>query len=468
MTNLRNRAIKGGAFLFVRQGAGIVVSVAGVLLVTRLIGPYQYGLYAASAGIVTFLSTFGVWGLDTYLLRKTADPNEHEFSQVLTLLALISAVLCCGLIALRSMVANFLKMPQELSILTAMSFAIPLTILTVPAVVKLDRDLNFKQVAVNELISQIIQYAVTLPLAFAGFGAWAAVAGFLMKQVCLLGLSYTASHLCPRLHWEYSLVKRMVRYGLGYSCSMWIWQLRGLVNPLIVGRWVGAEAVGYVAVAVRIADTLAFASNVTWRIALPALAKLNNDAARLRNSVVEGMRFQAASVGLPLAGFALAAPLLIPLGFGHNWASAGKLFPFIALSYLSNAMVTMASSVLYLFGKNIQMTVFSTLHIVLFAGSAALLVPRVGYLGYGWAEILALPAYLVIHLVLVEAIGRPSYSAAAIWYATSAGAILLGAIGAPALYFGFAVLAAPFIFPKERATLIGYASVIFSRAATPA
>jgi O-antigen/teichoic acid export membrane protein len=462
--SLREKAIKGGAFLLVRQAIGLVISVVGVLLVTRIIGPRQYGLYAAGAGIVAFLYMFGAWGLDACLLRKTEDPEEKEFHQAFTLLLLIATVLCVGVVALRHVVAEFLKMPEESSLLLALALGIPLNLLTVPAVVKLDRELNFKQVAINELVSQAGYYIVAVPLAFRGAGAWAPAAGFLTQQASLLTLNYWTAKFRPGLHWEVGLIRQMLGYGLSYSSSIWVYQMRNLVNPLVVGRFAGAEAVGYVAVSIRIAQAISFARGATWRLAMPAFAKLNRDAVRLRNGITEGMRFQAVAVGFPLASFALLAPFLIPLGFGHHWTSAEKVFPFIALGYLSNAMFNLHSSVLYMLAKNWQVTWFHIVHISLFAGSAVVLVPRMGFVGYGWAEVVALLSYPVIHFFLARALGSPSYGAPAIWYATCVLAILLGAMGAPALYFGFAALCAPLLFRKERSTLAGYAQVLFSRA----
>lgn len=463
MTSLREKAIKGGAFLLVRQAVGIVISVVGVLLVTRIIGPRQYGFFAAGAGIVTFLYMLGTWGLDACLLRKTEDPEEKEFHQAFTLLVLASVALAFGVIGLRHVVAGFLKMPEESPILFVLALGIPLNLLTVPAVVKLDRDLNFKQVAINELTSQLGYYIVAVPLAFRGAGAWAPVAGFLTQQTSLLTLSYWTAKYRPGLHWEGRLIKQMLGYGLGYSSSIWVWQLRRLVNPLIVGRFAGAEAVGYVAVCIRIAGVMSFAKGTAWRLAMPAFAKLGGDIARLRNGITEGMRFQAVAVGFPLASFTLLAPFLIPLGFGNHWTSAVKIFPFIALSYLTNAMFNMHSSVLYMLSKNWQVTWFHIVHIVLFAGSAAFLVPRLGFVGYGWAEVVAFLSYPVIHLLITRAVGNPSYGAPVIWYATCVFAIVLGAIGVPALYFGFALMCTPLFFRKERSTLVGYAQVLFSR-----
>lgn len=461
--SLRQKAIKGGAFLLVRQAIGIVISVAGVLLVTRIIGPSQYGLFAAGSGIVTFLFMFANWGLDVSLLRKTEDPKEAEFHQALTLLLVLSFVLSAGIIALRHVIASFLKMPEESSLLPVLALAIPLNLLALPAIVKLDRELNFRQAATNELISQISYYVVAVPLAFRGAGAWAPVMGFVSQQASLLLTSYWTAKFRPGLHWDSGLVRQMAVYGLSYSSSTWVWQLRNLVNPVIVGRVAGTEAVGYIAVSIRITQVLSFAMNATWRLAMPALAKLNRDAVRLRNAITEGMRFQAAAVGLPLASFALLAPFLIPLSFGHHWVSAEKTFPYIAIGSLTAAMFTLHSSVLYMLGKNTQVTWHHVAHIILFAGSVAILVPRMGFVGYGYAEIIALAEYPVIHLFLAKAVGAPSYRAPVIWYVACIVAILFSMAGTVALPFGLAVLCSPLLFREERSTLTGYAQVLFSR-----
>jgi O-antigen/teichoic acid export membrane protein len=459
----RQKAIKGGAFLLVRQGVGMVLSIVGVLLVTRTIGPRQYGLFASAMGIVTFLFMVGSWGLDVYLLRKTEDPEEKESHQVFTLLLCIASVLCIGMIALRHVVAAFLKMPEESTLLGTLAFGIPLNLLALPAIVTLDRDLNFKQVALNELFSQSSYYVVALPLAFRGFGAWAPAVGFLTQQASLLALSYRSAKFRPRLHWERSLVKKMLSYGLSYSSSIWVYQLRELVNPVVVGRFAGAEAVGYVAVAVRIATFLSFARMATWRVAMPALAKLNRDAERLRNAISEGIRLQAVSVGIPLASFALLASFLIPLGLGRHWSSAVRVFPFIALGYLSNAMFSLHASVLYMLEKNWQVTWFNAFNVVLFAGSAMLLVPRVGFVGYGWAEVVALLSYPVLYVSVDRQIGRLCYGPGALWYGVSVLMLILSTADAPVRYIAFVLPLLPLLAREERKDLMGYLFLLLSR-----
>jgi PST family polysaccharide transporter len=458
---LRQKVVRGGAFLAFRQAIGIVLSLAGVLLVTRVIGPRQYGVYAMAMSIVMFLQMVGTWGVDVYLLRKLEKPTEQEFSQAFTVLLCVSLLFVLGLVALNHLIADFVKTPAVSGLIVFLAFAVPLNLLALPAIVKLDRELNFRQVAVNELIGQASMYMVAIPLAFAGAGAWAPASGFVVQQLVLMVLSFWSTRYWPSLCWDNALVMKMLRYGLAYSSSTWVWQLRGLVNPLIVGRFAGAKAVGYIAISIRFVEVLAFAKQATWRIALAALSKISDDGERLRNSVSEGMKLQAMAVGFPLALFSVAGPILIPLGLGRSWAPALVVFPFVAGSYLMNAMFNLHSSVLYLRHENLQVTVFHAVHIILFAGSAALLVPRLGYVGYGWAEVVALLSYPMLHSYFARQVKSPSYAVAALWFSTTTCVLIISRLRPPFLYVGFAVLLLPWLFPKERASMLGYARILF-------
>jgi O-antigen/teichoic acid export membrane protein len=462
--SLRRNVIQGGAFLVGRQAAGIVLSLVGVLLVTRIIGPHQYGIYAMAVGIVLFLTNLGTWGLDVYLLRAPEEPTDEEFNQAFTLLAVVAVLFAGGLLGFSTEIARLVRTPAVGPVIAVLALGIPFDQLATPAIVKLDRALNFRRVAWMELVSQLSFYAVAVPLALKKGGAWAPVAGYLTQQISLLILSYWGTGFRPRWHWEMRLIRRMLSYGTSYSSSIWVWQLRDLVNPLIVGRFAGAEGVAFVAVSIRIAALLAFAKSVTWRVAMAALAKLDGNRDRLRKSISEGMSLQTFAVGLPLAGFALVAPFALPLVFGPRWNPALSVLPFIALSYLSNAMFNLHSSVLYLLQKNWEVTWFHCVHILLFAGSAFLLVPRVGFAGYGWAEVVALASYVVIHVFVTREVGSPSYGGAAIWYFTAATIFALCVLGPPIAYLGFLVLMVPTLLPRERASLLGYAQILLSRA----
>jgi O-antigen/teichoic acid export membrane protein len=459
---LRNQALKGGFIMVIRQGLGILLSLIGVILITRVIGASQYGLFGASAGIIIFLYRLGTLGLDVYLVRKTTTPEPKEYNQVFTILLGVSTILVIAIILGQQIIANALKLPDIAPILVLLSFSIPLNLLNIPFMIKLDRDLNFQRVALIELVSQISFYLAAIPLAFQGAGAWSPAIGLLTQQGCMLALTFYSSNLRLRLCWRKTLVKEMFAYGISYSSSTWIWELRTLVNPVIVGRFAGAEAVAFVTLCIRLVEMLAFAKGVTWRLAMAALAKLDNDRKRLRESINEGMRLQALAVGIPMAAFSLVAPVFLTIVFGEKWSPVLTIFPFIAVSYLSNSVFNLHSSVLYILGKNVEMAAFHFVHVLLFIGSAILLVPKMGMIGYAWSEIVALVSYLVIHFYTEKEVGSLKYRGFIIWYSICIAVIFIGMSNIPYHYFSSLLLLIPLVSQEERKNLMGYFHILKS------
>src|SRR5829696_5376922 len=78
---LRERVLRGGTYLVLRQGLGLAISLVGVVLLTRLIGPANYGLYAGALGLLTFLSSVARMGVDVYLVRRGGPMDEGIYHQ---------------------------------------------------------------------------------------------------------------------------------------------------------------------------------------------------------------------------------------------------------------------------------------------------------------------------------------------------------------------------------------------------
>ncbi|MTI85395.1 MAG: polysaccharide biosynthesis protein [Firmicutes bacterium] len=413
--NLREKMLKGGAYLIVRQGFGLIVGFIGVLLITRAIGPGNYGIYTTAYGIVVYLSNLASLGAHVYLIRRESEPDINVYHQAFTLMFLTG---CIGLVLGLATIPIFewwLQNRVFIPPLITMLLAIPLITLAGPAMARLERDLNYRPISIIELTGQIINYVIAILLAYHGKGVWAPVTGYLAWQVFNLLATCIVTRLLPRPTWSWSLVKEIVGYGAGYSVSMWVWQLRSLVNPLIVGRFAGPVAVGNIALAIRLVEALNFVKTATWRLSIAGFAKLQRDYLRLKRALENAMLFQVLAVGPLFVFFAYTARWIIPFVFGDRWTGVLSIYPFIALGYLFNAMFSMHSSVLFVLGRTWGVTSFHMVHILIFVGSALFLLPHLGLIGYGLAEVFALLSYLVIHLNLVG-LFRPHYTDAVLWF----------------------------------------------------
>lgn len=428
--SLRTQVLRGGTFLVIRQGLGVIIGLGGVLLLTRAIGPEKYGLYAACLNIFGYVQSLSQLGIEIFVVRREGEEDSQVYHQAFTLLLLLGlGGMLLSLLGL-PLLSQWVRLDGFSSVAGVIFLGLPLVLLSQVPLARLERRLDYKRVAVIELGSQLIYYLVALPLAFQGAGVWAPVAGWCIQQIQTVVLLFLISRYRPRLCWNPDLIKQMLSYSVGYSASSWVWQLRNLVNPLVVGRYAGAEAVGYVALAIRIVEVLSFVKNATWRLSIAALARLQGDSIRLGKAVSEGMSLQILALGPLLVAASWVSPWILPLLFGDRWLPVVQIYPFIALSYLSNAMFNMHSSVLYVLQRNWEVTAFHLAHIILFVGTSVLLVPRLSsVVGYGWGEVVALASYAVIHIFVVRSISSPDYRLPMLWWSASAAALFVYQLG---------------------------------------
>lgn len=428
--SLRTQVLRGGTFLVIRQGLGVIIGLGGVLLLTRAIGPEKYGLYAACLNIFGYVQSLSQLGIEIFVVRREGEEDSQVYHQAFTLLLLLGlGGMLLSLLGL-PLLSQWVRLDGFSSVAGVIFLGLPLVLLSQVPLARLERRLDYKRVAVIELGSQLIYYLVALPLAFQGAGVWAPVAGWCTQQIQTVGLLFLISRYRPRLCWNPDLIKQMLSYSVGYSASSWVWQLRNLVNPLVVGRYAGAEAVGYVALAIRLVEVLSFVKGATWRLSIAALGRLQGDPIRLGKAVSEGMSLQILALGPLLVAASWVSPLILPLLFGDRWLPVIQIYPFIALSYLSNAMFNLHSSVLYVLQKNWEVTAFHVAHIILFAGASLLLVPRLSNIvGYGWGEVVALASYAVIHIFVVRNISSPDYRLPMLWWSASAAALFVYQLG---------------------------------------
>lgn len=400
--HLSGLAARGGLYLGVRYGLGVLVSMGNMFLLTWWIGPHTYGTFITIVGITAFLASFSRAGVDTYLVRQTAVPSRDVFDAASTLVLGMSIALAAIGAATIPMLAWWYGTREFVPAYCVMLITIPLVGLSGPPTARLERALNFRAVARIELGGQVLALAVGLALAWRGYGVWAPVCGQLAWQAfALVGACWAAAYV-PKARLDTTLARDMVRFGLGYTASLRVWQLRTLVNPLLVARLAGTEAVAFVALAIRVAEGLGFIRVAASRLAIAALSRLRLEPAKFRTALDEALQLQVVVLGPLLCGFALAAPWLIPKFMGQRWSPGVVVFPFIAAGVLVNSVYNLQASALFVLGK--QWAVFRaySAHVILLAGATVLLVPHAGLAGYGWAELAALLGYVGLQRSVVR------------------------------------------------------------------
>lgn len=391
-------ALSGGITLVVRQFLGIVLSLVGMLVTTRLLGPHKYGYFVIVSGLTGYAINIGKLGLDVYLIRYQGDLGQQQVG-VTQGLYLIFGLLFAGIILVCGpVVAWWYKDAMLCTLFWSYAVITPVALMAFIPIALLDRKLDYKHAAMTELSGQLLYVAISVSIVWFTRSVWGVIAGILGQAVITLILATHWSGMRFRPCWNFSETKAQARYGFGYSASMWIWQARDLVNPLLVGRILGAEATAYIAMAVRLASMVGFAKSAVWRVYMSYLARLADDRARMKEAIETGLSHQVLITGISFIAFMAIAPDLIQGLMGPKWLPILGVFPFIAAGLIINSGFSLYSSALYIIGKNHDVSAFHSLHLILFGVSAGVLLRKLGSIaGYGWAEIAACGSYLFLH-----------------------------------------------------------------------
>jgi O-antigen/teichoic acid export membrane protein len=378
------------------------VSLGNMLVMTRWIGPHSYGLFVTAIGLVAFLSTLARAGVDVYLVRREAAPDEHMYHVAGTLILSISVALTLIGAALAPLLIRWYSHGEFLPPYLLLLLTIPVIGLTGVPMAKLERELNFRNVASIELGGQFLGLLVGMTLAAIRSGVWAPVAGQIASQIATLVAACACSRFIPRFRFNARHAREMLTFGIGLVTSLRLWQLRTLVNPLLVGRFAGAEGVAFVALSIRIAEALGAVRLAAGRLALAALSRLQSKPEAFRRALQRTLELQVLMLGPLLCGFALLGPLILRYVIGIRWMPSLLVYPFVAAGVLINSVFNLQASALFVVGRHWTVLSSYSVHVALLGCGTLLLVPRFGIVGYGWAELLACAAYVLIYTRTIQ------------------------------------------------------------------
>lgn len=441
LPSLRTLSLRGGLYTAGRQLSGMAISFAGLATLIRLIGPAGYGVYVAAFALYGYAFIFLGLGCDVYLMRKPGEPSEADLHQASALMLATGLAGAALAVPASRLAAAWIGDPRIAPVLRGLFACLPLQLATLVPSAMLQRRMDYRWLAQAELAGMLGFYGAALPLAVLGAGVAAPVAGLWAQQATAAMLLLRRSGYRPRLCWDRKRVRAMFAFGLRLTLATGMWHARFLVNPLIVARVLGPEAAATVGIGLRIVEALSFMRTVAWRVAIPAMGRVQRQPARLIAAIEDGTRLQLLVTGPVMLAFSLLAPWLIPLALGRDLAPMLTLFPFLALAYLINSVFCLHFPALHVIGRNTEVAGVHLLHVVLLCAAAALLVPACGLIGYGYAEMVAMGGYGLAQACVRRHVGPVRTALGLAWAGAFAAPLFVGALGpwswaGPALALG--------------------------------
>jgi PST family polysaccharide transporter len=329
-----------GAKWAVAQSAGKhLIDLLVFLLLAKLVAPGAFGLVATASALMVVLAVLVEMGLGEALVqRQTLEPAHANtaFWSVLGLAGLLALVL----LGLAPFIAQAWGQTALTPILQALA---PLCVLQAANVVPqalLQRELNFRPLAVRALAGSVAGGAMGLTLALHDAGAWSLVGQQLTQAgVAQIGL-WLGTRWRPARQWSRSHAVELLRFSRSVLAARLLNVAASKADDLIVGLFLGPVALGFYSVACRMLLALEqlFSQGVD-AVALSAFSRSQGQKDALRQLYLSATGI-AAQLAFPVfGGLSLLAPELVAAVLGPVWAPSAPLLRVLLLAGLVQALM---------------------------------------------------------------------------------------------------------------------------------
>lgn len=307
------------------------------ILVVRLLTPHDYGLFAMTQAVLTALNFLNGYSFATSLIQ-TKDVDERRIGQVFGLLIVSNVGIAATQFLAAPWVASYYQQPlvadmlriQSLVYLTTPFIALPSALLA--------RTLDFRKQALVNLLCALSGAAISLGLAWSGFGVWALVwAPIALFTTRAIGLTIAAGGLVRPI-FDFRGARDIISFGSALMLCQFFWIIQGQADIVIAGHSFAPHQLGLYS------ESLFLVLIFTGRflpplneVAFPAYAELKHDGKPIGPAFLNAIQM-IMLVAMPFyVGLSLVAGPLVHTFFGPKWVD---MIPIV--TGLAIVMPTMA------------------------------------------------------------------------------------------------------------------------------
>lgn len=402
------RAAVGGvvwqALSFFAGKALVLVSTA---ILARLLAANAFGVVALALVFITYADVVTDLGLAQALVFFPVDRRRND-AALMVCLAVSGAFVALAMLA-APLVASFFGHPEVTGMFRVLSLSLLVRATGQVPDALLRKSLRFRPRTIAELGRALVQGAVSVVLAFSGYGPWAIIDGYLVGCIVWSVLLWRAVAYRPnRSVWRLrgAGLSPLLRFGAPAAGTALLLCLVFNIDYLIVGRLLGATALAYYTLGFRIPELVIISVfNVISVVAFPLFSRVREDRQRLQGGYLFGLRVQAIYGVAAGVGLAMAAPMIVHVVFGPNWEPAIVPLTALALYAAFRSLGLGPHEAFRGIGRPDLLVRLSLLRLVVVA-PALLIGARFGIDGVSWAQAAAaLPLALVMQVVASRVLG---------------------------------------------------------------
>lgn len=332
--NLKDKTITGVLWSAVQKFGSTALTFISTIVLARLLLPEDYGCIGMLAIFMAVASTFIDGGFGSALIQKK-NPTREDYSTMFFWNLGLSVFLYLILFLSAPLIARFYKLDVLCPVLRVQGVVLIVNAVRIVQTNQLRKQLKFKKIASVDLSVSTVSLAVTIYLAYKGYGVWALVVQQLLVSVLTTFIYWTTSHWTPLLVFSKQSFKELFGFGGYVLLSNLINTLCNNIQGLLIGRLYNPATMGYYSKAKSTEDlSSTFISNIMDQVTYPVLSEAQNDKElmiRMLKKFIGVLAYVTFPIMLLL--ILLAKPIFVLL-YSDRWLPSVPYFQILCIAGL--------------------------------------------------------------------------------------------------------------------------------------
>lgn len=329
-SNYSRAAIQGTAWRYLTFFSGKLMTLVSIAFLARLLSKDDFGVVGYAITAMGFFDIISDMGIGPALIYY---PEEKRTSSTTFWLNIILRLIIFALAwILAPAVALYFRDERATQVLRILSISYPIGAIGSIHENLLKKKLEFNKTFMPEFFRSIVKGGASIVFALIGFGYWSIVLGRLAGEF-VGGISYWISlRWKPDFTLDISAARALLGYGTKYVSANIVAIILLNLDYLLVGRFMGAVALGVYTLAFRLPDLiiLQFARTLSG-VLFPIYTKMREKTDSLAHGYFLTTRY-ISLVTIPIGlGTALVAKPITLVLLSDKWLEAVPVVQGLAI-----------------------------------------------------------------------------------------------------------------------------------------
>nr|WP_315478721.1 oligosaccharide flippase family protein [uncultured Rhodoferax sp.] len=347
---LLGKAVRAAGWGYAGTAVKLVMQLGVQILLARLLGPAEYGIFAIGVIVVAFALYFGDVASSALIPRP--EPSADELRFAFTWQLIVSVLVTAVIYGIAEPVAQFVNEPRAVGVLQTLAFVCALNAFGGVSLAILRRRLDYKRIQIAQVSGYFVGYVlIALPWAVWGTPSVAALVAAWLVQVGVTSLLFYifAPHpVTPKLKCNGGA--DLLLFGWHSLVSnLSTWALTN-VDRVIVARHFPVSQVGLYTTASNLLSTPLSQIYATFQsVIFSASSQLDKDKT---NTLFSNLVFMAVLVvGFIYGTTYSSATMIVDFLYGKQWMGTVPFIQIFSIALFFNAISGIVTPLLWAHGE---------------------------------------------------------------------------------------------------------------------